>query len=235
MEKKAMVGAVMAIIAVILIGVTFALPWYTMTMKGNVSGMGTTTEQDYYLDHATAKVGNTTMSESYSNKSMQDSIPNTVNTFKTTQILDIVSLVFVIIGFIGALLFAIGKLGKGVAVALVVIGFILSIIAPIYLMTALPPAIKKDSKGSLPVKEMGESFFGEKKISMFGATVTVTWGGGLGWWLAIIGMIFMLIALILVLLAKKAQASIPQMPSPPQTTQEISEESRFEEMQEQNQ
>ena len=197
MEKRAMIGAVLAIIAVILIGVTLALPWYTYTSKGNGSA-------DYYFDHAVISTNATKMTIKYSD--MEKYAPNTIGVFKNTQILDIVSLVLVIIGFIGALLLAVGKLGKGVAVSLVAIGFILSLIAPLYFYAALPGAVKADSG-------LEQSFFGSKN--------GMSYGGGIGWWLAIVGMILILIALILVAVAKKPQPETPSTgeeeipPAPP--------------------
>jgi len=224
MEKKAMIGAIMAIVAVILIGVTFVLPWYTVNVKESTPfGLTVEFDVDFYLDHVTIKTPLGTNITDYSHSGMS----HIASTFRTTQILNIVSLIFVLIGFIGALRFAIGKLGKGVAVALVVIGFILALITPLYLMITLPSAIEQDLFSEPPYaqgiyQDMGKSFFGYKKET----SETVTWGGGAGWWLAIIGMILMLIALIFVAMAKEVPAGYappysqqwgeyPQQPSQP--------------------
>ncbi len=209
MEKRAMTGAVMAIIAVILIGATLALPWYNVHYKQ--TGYGQTIEKntDFYLDHVTSSYGGRgSYSLNYNGTAC------TEITFQTTQLLDIVGLVFVIIGFIGAILLAVGKICKGAAVSMVATGLILSLIAPIYLYAELPSAFKVDSmrygmSGSNPIK----SFFGSNNSN----GMSMSWGGGIGWWLAIVGMIFMLLALIFVAIARKPQLVAPPMaPTPPE-------------------
>ncbi len=206
MEKRAMTGAVMAIIAVILIGITLPLPWYNVHMKESIMGQNIEANMDFYLDHATMSSGGQSYSQTYNGTT------NTGKTFQMTEIWDIVGLVFAIIGFIGAILLAVGKSGKGVAVSLVALGFILSLIAPIYLYAELPGAFKADAHGySIP------GISGGPTESFFGSSNGVTWGGGIGWWLAIVGVIFMLLALIFVAIARKPQLVAPPMaPTPPE-------------------
>ncbi len=206
MEKKAMIGVVMAIIAVILIGISLAMPWYGINSKTEAMGQSAEYNIDFYLDHVGAKNPMTGEYETHS-YSESNATSNIKNTFQTTQILDIVGLVLVLVGFIGALMLAMGKMKKNIAIILVLLGFIFALIAPMYLMTSLPPAIKADSGGYAP--KIGDSFFGSESENLGGVSATVSWGGSTGWFMALIAAILMIIALIFVFLSKPEE----RMPS----------------------
>ena len=208
MEKKAMIGAVMAIIAVILIGISLVMPWYVVSAKTEGMGQSAESNMDFYLDHAGMKNPLTGEYETHS-YSEDNTTSNVKNTFQTTQMLDIVGLVLVLVGFIGALMLAMGKMKKNIAIILVLLGFIFALIAPMYLMTSLPPAIKADSGGYAP--KMGDSFFGSESENLGGVSMTISWGGGMGWFMALIAAVLMILALIFVFLSKPEEP-MPMMP-----------------------
>ncbi len=214
MEKKAMIGAVMAIIAVILIGISLIMPWYGINAKTEAMGQSAEVNMDFYLDHAGMKNPLTGEYETHS-YSEGNTTSNMKNVFQTTQMLDIVGLVLVLVGFIGAIMLAMGKMKKNIAVILVLLGFIFALIAPMYLMTALPPAMKDDMGGSTSTmfsSKIGDSFFGSDSHSISGASMTVSWGGSTGWFMALIAAVLMILALIFVFLSKPEEPMPMMMP-----------------------
>jgi len=114
MEKKAMMGSILAIISVILIGVSLAMPWYAIhdESRDTYDGDTDTSESStyFYFDHVEWKnsYGGNEESDEESYSEIEDEFGDEeseiINTFQTTQILDILALVFVIVAFLGALI-----------------------------------------------------------------------------------------------------------------------------------
>ena len=221
MEKKAMIGAVMAIIAVILIGITMFTPWYNVhfTASGSYSGVTYDVKEDvdayftYVNLHMTATAAGQTQTRSLASDYDKDSEPGKV--FGTTMLLAILTLIFAILGVIAGLLVAFGTLKPTIGALLILPVIILAFITPLYLMTALPPAIGKQvgvltgSEGEFmisPPEKMTTQFFGSDHIEYNTGYLTIplniSWGGALAWFLSFIAGIISIIAMIFVFLSK---------------------------------
>lgn len=225
MQGKALGGMILVLVAMIMIGLALFMPWYVVKMEMSAMGMSLDAETEYYLDHA--EVSGMGMSEemSYDNESIEDF--NFIKTFQFTQILAILGVIGCIIGLIGAALVVVEKISSKVGAVLVLIAVILSLMAPFYLMFALPAAYKEDFEESgedgaeiAGISEgMGENFFGSEKQETgeepFSMSLEVTWGGSSGWFLALFAMIMCIIGMIFVAISKPVpKPAYPAQPAP---------------------
>lgn len=217
MQEKAKIATILLIIALILAGLSLFLPWYNQQFKISGSGLSISFTVDYYLDHAKISGGfisgssffgfeNLNMSEElyYDDEDTSDS--KSIQTFQTTQILAILGLIGCIVGLMGALLVLLRKIPTALGVILVLIAVILALIAPMYIMFALPAAYKEDmgdtaSSDSVSTK-ISENFFGSEEYEYGGTQSTLSWGGSLGWFMALIAMILCVVALFLVIFSR---------------------------------
>ncbi len=219
MQTRALIGTILMLIALIAIGASVVMPWYTIKMEmTSPSDMQSSMTQDFYLDHAvmtSEASGFTGMEESgeeeisYDNETVKDT--NVVSTFQTTQLLVYVGIMGCLLGLIGAVMVGTGKMKRGAGAAMVLMALILVLLAPIYLMSTLPGAFEEDNSepGTItPTEGIFEDFCGSDEQSILGITMTLTWGGGTGWSLAIFAMILSIIALIFVAISKPAQEPI---------------------------
>lgn len=194
MEKKGIIGIVLALLVVVFLGVALIGPWYVTSNGGKTDSKfresttdGTTTAYDEtFYDTNTGKV------------------------YRNTFYITIVALVLGIIWLITALLTSMGKLklsAKIVAIFML-LTMIFAIVAPGYFAATLPGAIKDDSAGV-----WNKGFIGSGDVTILGVTVTeCSWGPGYGWYLAVVAFVVALIGLILVFLKKKAPAVAPAVP-----------------------
>ncbi|UCE36652.1 MAG: hypothetical protein JSW00_14210, partial [Thermoplasmata archaeon] len=229
MQKKALVGMILVLVALIMIGVSLTMPWYGWEVEYSSSEGSATLTHDYYLDHSELEGPfNVSAELNYDHEKIKDM--HVTQAFVTTQVLTFVGIIGCIIGLIGALLVMVEKINYKIGVVLVLLAVILSLIAPIYLMVTLPEAFKQDSEeppveipysesvtitlGELPTENLGTDFSGSDTKTQQGlgteVTVEFTWGGSTGWYLPIIAMILCIIALIFVATSKPAAEPVFQ-------------------------
>ncbi len=194
MKKKAMIGAVLAIVALILLSLTFVTPWYGVTLEVETEEGTGTMDTDFYFDEMEVTTDapgedEETDTEEYE----EDEEPTSV--FHNTRIFVIVAIIGTILGMIGAVVVAMNKLSPKIGALLVLVGFIFAIIAPVYLMVELPDAIEEEGA---PVDGMEESFFGSEETE-FG---DYSWGGTTAWFLAIVAAVLNILALGMVITTK---------------------------------
>lgn len=208
MQKKAAVGTVLVIIALVMMGISIVMPWYMNEFKMSSGGVSMTSGMNYYLDHLELESGlaasidpeNATNEIPYDDEEAKDL--NFVKTFRMVQNLIILGIVGCVIGIIGAILVASGKMKRSVGAVLVLIAVILCLIAPLYLMVSLPSAFEDD--GMIMTSDEATNFFGSEKSTEEGITTEHNWGGTIGWFLPIIAAVLCIIALIMVALTKPA-------------------------------
>jgi len=212
MKKKAMIGAVLAIVALILLSLTFVTPWYGVTIDMEAEGETATIDTDFYFDESEMTTDipgedEETETEEYD----EDDEPTSV--FHNTRIFVVVAIIGTALGIIGALLVAINKLSPKIGAMLVLIGFIFAIIAPTYMMIQLPDAIGEeiedgeDDLGGVDFLEgMADDFFGsESGTTTFGfveVEYDASWGGTTAWFLAIVAAVLNILALGMVVTTK---------------------------------
>lgn len=203
MKNKAMIGAVLAIVALILLSLTFVTAWYSVTFEVGDEDM----TNDFYFTE-TESDGET---EEYEDDS------DVGDTFSNTRILVVVAIIGTILGIIGALMVAMEKMSPKIGAILVLIGFIFALIAPVYLMVELPNAMEEDETG---VEGMQEDFFGSEETD-FG---DISWGGTTAWFMAIVAGILNIVAMGLVITTKEGpepvQRQQPPQEQPPQGWEE---------------
>jgi len=208
MKKKAMIGAVFAIVALILLSLTFVTPWYYFDLEMEVEGQESTIESRNYFDEAevTTQIADgdeETETEEY------DEDDESTSVFHNTRILIIVAIIGTALGIAGAFVVSLGKLSPKIGSLLILVGLIFALIAPVYMMIELPDAIEEDMEDDIGpgfefMESLGESFFGSESgttTTEFGATVEYdsSWGGTTAWFLSLAAAAVNLIALSLVI------------------------------------
>lgn len=219
MQKKALVGMIFVLVALIMIALSLMMPWYMIEDEHTANGAGYTNKMEYYLDHITLSSGtsNVSIEVSYDEEGAQDQ--EFVKTFQTTQLFVYLGIIGCIIGMIGAALVMVGKVSHKAGAVMVLLAVILSLIAPMYLMFSLPAAFKEDYEDPEIKETIGKDFFGSTEhtedYGFINETVKSSWGGTTGWFLGIIAMVMCIIALVLV--AKAKPAAEPAPPAEPAT------------------
>ncbi len=212
MQRKALVGTILMVVALIMVVMALVMPWWKIEVTASAGGTSISGDMNFHLDHYEMDMMGMSEEQSYGDEASD-------RAFKTTQIFAYLALIGCIVGLIGAALVMMEKASSKVGAALIQLAVILCLIAPLYLMFTLPGAIKEDF-GSIDVEgeeflspKMGESFFGsdEIEIDMYGTTVTAeyNWGGSTGWFLPIIALILGIAAMILVATSQPAPAAVP--------------------------
>jgi len=204
MKKMAMIGGILAVIALILLVVAmFAMPWYNISGETND---GDQYDEDYHLDKVELKGPDDSDSTDYDDETV-DKDNKIVSAFELTEIFGYIGLVGTILGIIGAFTVGFDILPKKIGALLVIIGLVIAVIAPVYLMISLPGAF--DEEGGYLVSENkgpSKSFFGSKSTD----TMDYSWGGAMGWYMSIGSVIALLISVIFVFESSSAYGSSQQ-------------------------
>lgn len=197
MNKKLLIGILLAVVSLVLMGISLATPWYHQSVE--LTLLGTTTESDtkYYLNHVECEIDGETESTDYDD--LEDN--KVVDTFHTTQTMAILGVVGTILALLGVALVAMKKLGKKIAIILVLVGLILAIIAPLYLMATLPGAFKEAGEIA-GEKGPHKSFSGSSKEGGEEGEYKNSWGPATAWYLALVAALLLIIPLILLLIYK---------------------------------
>jgi amino acid transporter len=206
-----MLVIVFALLAVIMMGISMVLPWYTITTE---VGGKKVMELSSSFSGLTADDGNETESKGWGEKPIDELYDNQAGVFTIAMIMTILGLVFAILLLIGAVMAKKGK-GKKLAVIFGLLAFLFCLLAPILLMAMHPGAVAQDYKDNYKTDPEGkgphDSFFGSEEAFGF----KISWGGGVGWIMAMIGFIFALLGFILALkLPKPAYSSPAPLPPP---------------------
>jgi multisubunit Na+/H+ antiporter MnhG subunit len=230
-QENALFGTILLIVATILIGLSMILPWYNQEFSMTTLELHMEGEIDYYLDHATSnarfdlpgdypgleRTGGTDEIQ-YDNETISNL--KFYQTFKTTQILAIAGLVGCIIGMMGAAMVLLKKIGTTLGILLVLIAVILSLIAPLYIMFALPAAYQEDLENESGTDSIssgiGKDFFGHKEMRTESIAIELSWGGSYGWFLALAAMISCVVALFLVIFSRGKPSTESRSYSGPQ-------------------
>lgn len=215
--NKAMIGGILAVIAVILLVTSLAMPWYTINSE--YEGEESTSRDSLHLFSP--------------NSDSESETSNTTTTFNITSWMATIGTIAsaASLMFIGMAIPANKNKFKKIGMVLLIIGIIFALIAPLYLMTSLPGAYKDDHYGEnreLPDHDSpAKSFFGSH--SPEGTENKYSWGGGIGWYMSIIGAVILIISLILVTISGRGAArsqpdrygqSGPRQPTQRQSTQQ---------------
>ncbi|MEF8874716.1 MAG: hypothetical protein V5A88_08640 [Candidatus Thermoplasmatota archaeon] len=204
MDEKIMIGTIVAIVAVILLAVTFVTPWYNVSMESSGDGGGGEFSSDMYFTEVETTTNGNTETEDYEDGSEFESVMN------LTRIFTVVAVIGSVIGLMGALLVGLGKLDKKIGAFLAIIGVIFAFVAPLYMMVDLPNAFDEEAGSVYGDEGPHESFFGSSTEEEMGTEIETSWGPSVAWYLALVAGVLNIIVLVLVFLSSPASASQPE-------------------------
>lgn len=207
-------GVVLGVIAIVLAIVGMVGPWWTESFSGSGHVLGIRIDVNGNATYGLFGVTSTTQSPlgNQTNTSTYSTAPHVGSVFSLGTILLITGVVL-----------GIGMLGTGVmpnprfrkfAAILGVLAFLFALLAPLYVMSALPDAVNADS-GSTTTYTTVSGFWGIKSGSTLGITTTITWGGGWAWYVSVVAAVLFLVAVMAILVARKP-ATVALTPPPTQ-------------------
>ncbi len=231
MKTKLMISLLLAVVAVVLLVMTFFTPWYSANMKSEYSyepyyegyyedGYQ---EQEYSSEYSsegdtklyfgrsesTMKTVSGTYKDTSKESSSYDSEYTITPVMRNTRLFVVIAIIATVIGIAGIMFVEMNRLDPKIGAIIIAIGFIFALLAPLYMMTSLPGAIKDDSNvggnivyfGSV-IEKMGEQFFGKDDSDIEGMKTEALWGGSTAWYLALIAAFINLVAVFPLLLYK---------------------------------
>ncbi len=209
MQRKAIIGMILVLIALMMVMTSLFLPWYRNEASSGSGGLSFTLGMDYYCDHCEAtidmpegfgfNISDASEEISYDSTELKDM--NFVMVFGITRILAVVAIITTLFGLIGAIMVGAGKMKPSVGAVIVALAFLMCLLAPIFIMVSLPNAFVEDGM-VLTSEEPNPGFFGSKSDSFEGVTTEYSWGGGLGWFFTIFAVILNLLAMIFIATSK---------------------------------
>ncbi len=198
---RTIAALILLALAVILVGVSTTLSWWNISASNGTSGA-------FYLTNACAGGS----CAGYQGE------PGLQDAFALTNDLVLIGLalaVFTLVLFIASVFcprVGVGTLATGIIAALLLLA------APVYLYVALPGAITTFTGASRVT-----SFFGSytSPAGFLTPSVTTTWGGGSGWYVALVSFAVLLVSAIFAFSASRRLAAFgsfraaPLAPPPP--------------------
>jgi hypothetical protein len=208
--KRSAVPIVMlifAILAMILLIASLFMPWYISSIGTGAESMDTTYSFDG-LDIDNPFTGET--EHVAWDDELAEPLEATSGLYDMTQILVLVGAVMCILMLIGSIISMKGR-WKAIAVIFGLLAFISCLAAPIYFYSEHPDALISDQESDL---EDGPhvSFMGSATEETF--DLVYSWGPGMGWFLAIGGIVFSLLGFIASLAIPKRQTTRAPKPLP---------------------
>ncbi len=202
MDTKAMIGAVVAVIAIMLLIFSLGPPWYNFTSEAPSDDGEVETSMDFHLKEMEVTVDG----ESHTYDYNEEGLNEVGSTFSTTELFIMVAIVGSILGLLGSILVGIGKLNPKIGAGLAVIGILFAFLAPIYLWLDLPDAFEEDMDWDEVGPNRGPLYFAG------GGSVGQeerTWGPRMGWILPLIVGILDIVVLRLTLASNTSYSKTP--------------------------
>ncbi len=192
------------LVGIILMSIALVLPWYQMSYEYDSSEgtMGAGADQFIHMDSG----------------------DQTKWSFVMSETLGMVGLVIGVIALMFLLISSLGGQPSKMPMIFTLIAAILCILAPMILMATLPGAFEADAKEANDDWEQPDhdaytkSFFGSYEDKEDDSKDS--WGGDVGWFLAIVAFVMFLLAFIFILRGKKTQAPAPMPPQQPPLQQQ---------------
>jgi hypothetical protein len=204
---------VFAVLALIMMGVSLLLPWYSYSAELSSGEQSEDMYWGYSLNGILFSSSETDGIEAYSwdDEGLELlGLDATINLYKTAQMLTTVALIFCILFLIIA---AFGLKGKGKKLIILcgLLAFIICITVPIYFMLQHPGALQADSETESD-RGPQASFFGGSETEALGIKIVERWGPGMGWYMAIFGFMFALCGFITAFKLPKAKPAAEPEP-----------------------
>jgi hypothetical protein len=205
MERKALIGVIFIIVAMVLLVAAFTAPWFRIESETKFLTTSFDSYADFHLDHLKIEYLGITTNLNYEDEGNPDS--KTIQTFLTTRIIAIVGMIGCAIGLLGALLVTFEKIGSKMGALMIFIAIILILLAPLYLMFTLPSAFEEDFEGG-PVftydsNRLATDFIGIEKEDF----TETSWGPSAGWIFSIMAVVLCIGALVFVAISRVSTKS----------------------------
>jgi hypothetical protein len=201
-QGKALIATVLMIMALVFCGLSLMAPWYSLEVESIRTNFSSKGEIVYYLDHLEVEYFGNSYERNYDADQYDD--VSFVDTFRTTGVLVYVAIIGCILGTIGAFFLVFEKIHYNLAVFFVLVALILCIIAPMFLMLALPGSFQNDfaDDDDELTSRLGREFFGSETDNSMGIRTEIRWGGSVGWVMTVISGMMCFAALVLVFFSK---------------------------------
>lgn len=218
-------GAVLGIVGVVILIAAMVGTWWSNSVSASALGQTWTGQSDYGLLGGQATSNSPAGSRSEPIDYAQSR--NVQAAFQMTSVLLLLAILLgVLFVVVGALSWRRSNLRKAAAI-LGVLAFALALLAPLYLMAALPAAINNDSgTGGTGFEVTG--FWGSQTTTFFGLSATAAWGPGWAWYLTLAAAIVLLVGGVAAFRAPRPATPVagyapyptyvygpPQQPPPP--------------------
>ncbi len=211
MQSK--VGVVLGVIAVVLAIVALIGPWWVVNAELHVGGGFTATSQQAYSPFGRTETSQSNFSSS-TNTSTYSDLPQTGSVFTLGTILTGLGLILGIAMVVIGVLPSSSPSFRRFAMIVGVFAFLFLLIAPIYVMSALPGAVNQDTSGT-PGATSFSGFWGTKSASLgLLGSATVTWAAGWAWYVAFVAAIVALAGGIAMVASRRPAMPAPQVPPP---------------------
>jgi hypothetical protein len=234
---KSIAGMVVAIVALIMIFIFMAYPWYSIeyeaiheptTTKINVKMEYNIEEISY--EYAVGPFKNTTTYK-YDDSELNGTLDEVKEIMDNMYLIHILVMIFLIIAIIVMPIAAVGKIPFAPGIVFLVLAILFIFIIPLYLFASLPPAIETqfDEMGDAFGEPMNETFIYKPDFLSSGRgtwfndanqkySYTQEWGPGMGFWFIFVVAIIVVIAEV-VFVSGKADISsgrgLDSRPPPP--------------------
>ncbi len=205
-------AVVIGVVAVVLAIVGMAGPWWTESFSGTGNILGIPVDVNGNANYGLFGVVSTvsTPRANETNTSTYSQAPHVGSVFSLGTVLLAIGLVLGI-GMV-ALSVMPNPRFRRIAAVLGVVAFLFALLAPLYVMSALPDAVNADS-GSTTTFTTVSGFWGTKSTSLFSITTSITWGAGWGWYFPLVAAVLFLIGAVVLLAARRPAMPAPQVPS----------------------
>ncbi|MEF8873776.1 MAG: hypothetical protein V5A88_03785 [Candidatus Thermoplasmatota archaeon] len=201
MKIKAIIGAGLAVAAIVVLVFTFSTPWFNFSAEGtSENGTSVDTEMDFYLNEVEVTQNGETNTYDYEEEGLNE----VGSTFRITELFIMIAVGGSVLGAIGAVLAGIGILDPKIGAGLVIIGIVFSLLAPLYLWLDLPGSFDEDMEWDKIGPHQGPLYF------IGGGSVGDeyrTWGPSIGWFLALVAGILNIISFRLTNAARYSSSS----------------------------
>jgi hypothetical protein len=186
---------------------------------GTIKAMGMEMTYTYTYDEVAAQLSGGMGTIAPGVDPAVDQINSVLDTFGMAYIFVILGMILSILALILILVAGLsGKIPGSIGGICGVIGAIFMLIAPLYLVFAFPNAVNEI------IAPAGEqiSFWGTYSYAFMGINLNLSWGAGMGWYLAVVAFVILLIGSIMAFGIKKPQpapAYAPMLQPQPQQPQ----------------
>lgn len=213
MQSK--IGVVLGVIAVVLAIVALIGPWWVVNADLHLGGAFTSTSQDVFSPFGRTETSQSNFSSS-TNTSTYSDMAQTGSVFTIGMVLTALGLILGIGMVVIGVLPSQSASFRRFAMIAGVLAFLFLLIAPLYVMSALPAAVNQDLGGG-PGSTTFSGFWGTKAGSLgILGSYSVTWAAGWAWYAGLVAAIVALIGGIAMVASRRPAMPAPQMAPPPQ-------------------